>query len=262
MIRSELRRLLATRLGWAIVLAPAAIGLGLVGAMTATGPENFQPPMPGLDTAEGVRLLLGVLGLSAFVPAALGTMAVTAEYRHRTIDATFLHAPRRGRVLAGKLVVHAGAGLVYGLVLATTSAAALYGVSALRGTALGLPPGEVLGVLARIGAAMAVYLVIGVGAGALLHNQVAALAAVVGYLYVGEPLLMLMPGVGGVYPLLPGGATSALTGFTYVADAMSAEVGTASITLLTPVLGALVLLGYAVVAAVAAVLAPMRRDVV
>ncbi|GIG67228.1 ABC transporter permease [Phytomonospora endophytica] len=262
MIRSELRRLLATRLSWAIVLAPAAIGLGLVGLMALTGPENFQPPMPGLDTADGVRLLLGVLGLSAFVPAAIGTLAMTAEYRHRTIDATFLHSPRRGRVLGAKLVVHAGAGVVYGLILAVTSAVSLYGAAAVRGTELGLPPGEVLGVLAGIGAAMAVYLVIGVGVGAVLHHQIAALAVVVGYLYAGETALLMIPGVNGAYPLLPGGATSALTRFTYISDSLSEQLGTTAVSLLSPLLGAVVLLGYAALAAGAAMLAPMRRDVV
>ncbi|WP_374102653.1 hypothetical protein [Micromonospora sp. D93] len=152
-------------------------------------------------------------------------------------------------------------GLAYGVVLAGTAAVALLAVAAARGVSLGLPVTTVLALLGRIAAAMAVYLLVGAGVGALIHHQIAALCVVTGYLYVGEPVLMMIPGVNTLYPVLPGGATAALTDFTYLADAMSAELGSGAVHLLPPVTGALLLAAYALTASAIAVLVPMRRDI-
>ena len=261
LVKAEFRRLTATRMWSGLLLAAALIGGGMMGATALAGPENFDPPMPGLDTEAGLRSILGLLGYTAFLPAAAGALAVTSEYRHRTAAVTFLFAPRRWQVLVAKLATYGAAGLVYGLILAGTAAAALFTAAAVRGISLGLPAGTVLALLARIGLAMVVYLLIGVGVGALLRNQVAALCVVIGYLYIGESLLLMIPGVNALYPVLPGGATAALTDFTYVADAMSQEVGSAAVRLLPPAAGALVLTAYALAASLLAVVLPMRRDI-
>ncbi|WFF08033.1 ABC transporter permease [Micromonospora sp. WMMD1076] len=261
LLRAELRRVLATRMWGGLLLAAVALGGGLVGLMALVGPENFDPPMPGLHTEEGLRSILGILGFTAFVPAAAGALAATSEHRHGTAAVTFMFAPRRGRVLAAKLATHAIVGLGYGIVLAGSAAAALFTVAAARGVSLGLPAPTVLALLARIGVAMAVYLLVGTGVGALLRNQVAAVCVVVGYLYLAEPVLMMIPGVNALYPLLPGGATAALTDFTYVADAMSAQLGSDAVALLPPAAGALLLTGYALAAAALAVVVPMRHDI-
>lgn len=261
LVKAEIRRLLATRMWSGLLLAAALIGGGMMGAMALVGPENFDPPMPGLDTETGVRSALGFLGYTAFVPAALGALAATSEYRHGTAAVTFLFAPRRWQVLAAKLATYGVTGLAYGLILAGTAAAALFTVAATREISLGLPAGTVLALLARIGLAMVVYLLIGVGVGALLRNQVTALCVVIGYLYLGEPLLMMIPGVNTLYPVLPGGATASLTGFTYLADAMSQEVGSSAVQLLPPAAGALLLTAYALTASLIAVILPMRRDI-
>ena len=121
LLRAELRRVLATRMWGALLLASVALGGGLVGMMALVGPENFDPPMPGLHTEEGLRSILGILGFTAFVPAAAGALAATSEYRHGTAAVTFVFAPRRGRVLAAKLVTHAVVGLAYGLALAVAA---------------------------------------------------------------------------------------------------------------------------------------------
>ncbi|MGW0436654.1 ABC transporter permease [Micromonospora sp. NPDC003197] len=261
LIKAEVRRLLATRMWGGLLLTAALLGGGLIGAMALVGPENFDPPMPGLDTETGIRSILGILGYTAFVPAAAGTVAVTSEYRHRTAAVTFLFVPRRWQVLVAKLATYAVVGLAYGLILAGTAAAALITVAAARGVPLGLPVPTVLALLGRIGIAMVVYLLIGVAMGALIRNQVTALCVVVGYLYMAETLLMMIPGVNLLYPLLPGGATASLTDFTYLADAVSEQLGSTAVPLLPPAGGALLLTAYALVAAVIAVIIPLRRDV-
>lgn len=259
-VRAELRRLFSTPLWkWGPPLALLSGGV-LTAVVVLVGPENFDPPMPGVDTGPGVRLVLSLIGLTVLVPALFGALAVTSEYRHRTITYTFLFAPRRHRVLTAKLAAYAVAGTGYGLIVAASAGVALYGAAAARGVEVGVSVETVVGILASLAVMMAAYTVIGVGLGALLRDQTATLAVLVAYLYVVEHLLMLVPGVSAVYPFLPGGATAALTQSSLMGEAAVEVTGSAA-TLLPPVLGVLVLLSYALLAAAAAVLLPMRRDV-
>jgi ABC-2 type transport system permease protein len=256
---AEGRRLLSTKLRLWSLLAAAASG-GFVALLGFVGPENFDPPMPGLDTEQGVQLVLGMLGLLAFIPALLGTNAVTSEYRHQTITFTYLFAPRRWTVLAAKLGVYATAGAVYGAVTVVIAGSGLALAATAHGIDLGITTGTVIGLLLRIAVLMAVYTVLGVAFGALLRNQITALVVVGGYLYFGETLLLLIPGVNAVYPFLPGGAGSALTGFTFLTQAAN-QAGTTTTHLLSAPVGTLVLLGYVLVASILAFTAPLRRDV-
>ncbi|MET0236204.1 MAG: ABC transporter permease [Kibdelosporangium sp.] len=260
LIRAEFIRLVTTRLWvWALV---AALGTGgLIGVLALVGPENFDPPLPGLQTEEGARTLLGIAGFLVFIPALIGATAVTSEFRHRTITPTFLASPRRGRVLIAKLITYAVAGAVYGITAAVFAGAGLYAGAAVHGVELGLSFGTIVGLLARIAAAMIVYTVLGVGVGALLRSQVAAIAILGAYLYLIESLLLLIPGVRTIYPYLPGGATAALTNFTQLSKAVAEQTGSAAVQLVSAPVGVLLLAGYGIVAAVLAVAAPLRRDI-
>ncbi|GAA4231387.1 ABC-type transport system involved in multi-copper enzyme maturation permease subunit [Streptosporangium album] len=260
LISAEWTRLTTTRLWlWGLL---AALGSGVfTGLLALVGPENFTPPLPGLDTAQGTRMLLGLLGFTTFVPAVLGTAGVASEYRHRTATTTALFAPRRWTSLVAKLVTYGGGGLAYGLLAAAVAAGALFSVAALKGVTLGLPASTVLALLGRIALTMAVYTLLGMAVGALLRNQIAALVAVGAYFYMIETALMFIPGVRAIYPFLPGGATAALTGFTYLADAVADQTGASATTLLPAPIGGAVLLGYALIASAIAVAAPLRRDI-
>ena len=115
LLHGEAVRLLSTRLPlWALISAVAS-GAGLTGLLALIGPENSTPPLPGIDTAQGVGFVVGLSGLTLFLPALIGTIAITSEFRHRTIGATFLAAPRRGRLLAAKLGTFVLLGLGYGV---------------------------------------------------------------------------------------------------------------------------------------------------
>lgn len=260
-ITGEYRRLAGTRLPrWA---APAALVCGVFfpGVLALVGPENTSPPMPGLATAQGVHIALGVTGLTLFIPAVLGTLALTAEFRHRTITTTFVTVPVRWKVLASKQVVHAGAGLAYGVVLAGAAGATLLTRALLTGEPLGVPPAELAALLLGLAVAASAYTVIGAGVGAIVHHPLLAGGIVLGYFYLVEPVLMLLPGVNLLYPYLPGGATAGLLGFTYLTDALSSQGGPSGPGLLAPVAAATVLFGYAAAASLVAVLLPLRRDI-
>lgn len=259
-VRGEIIRLFSTRLVlWAMVAA-IATGAGLTGLLGLVGPENTSPPMPGLDTPEGAGIVVGISGVLLFVPALIGTIAITSEYRHDTIGTTFLTVPRRGRVLGAKLCVYSAFGLVYGLVMSLSSGLALWCVVALRGGALGASVDDLATLLARLAVAAAIYMLLGVGIGALARHQLVAVGIVLGYFYLLEYLLMIVPGLNALYPFLPGGATAALTDFTFLADTITAETSLGTPELLSPLVGAVVLVVYAVAAAGVASAAPLRRD--
>lgn len=259
-IRGELAKLFATKLPIWALLAAAACGGGLIGLLALIGPENVTPPLPAFGTAEGAGILLGLGSVLLFVPALIGTVAVTGEYRHRTIGTTFLAAPRRGRVVVAKLLVFGALGLAYGLVSSLFAGLALVAGTALRGETLGIPVASLLWVLVRLALAAAAYMILGVAIGALARNQFVAIGIVLGYFYFLEYLLMMIPGVNAIHPFLPGGATAALTDFTFLQDALASQVPVGMPALPSPVGGALVLLAYAAVAACVAVAVPIRRD--
>lgn len=261
LVTAEIRRLFSTRLWLWALIAAFVCGGGLVGLLVLIGPHNADPPMPGLDTASGVRSVLGIVTVTVVAPAVIGTVAMTSEYRHRTITLTLLFEPRRWRILTAKLIAFALGGTAYGLVVAVSAGVALYGITAVQGVSIGLGPATVAELLLRIVATMAIYTLLGVGVGALLRNQVGALAVVVGYLYFAELAILAIPGVSTVYPVLPGGATASLTDFGYLTDAMAQQTGHHGAQLLPTAAGALVLAGYALLAATLAVAFPLRRDI-
>lgn len=259
-VRSELIKLAALRLVLWTALLAAGCGVVLTGLLALIGPENATPPMPGLDTVEGVEIVLGLPSVLLFVPALIGTIAVTSEYRHRTIGATFLGEPRRGRVLGAKLAVYAIIGVMYGVISSAASGVALFAGAAARGVAIAVPTGQILTVLLQLVLASAVYMVLGVSIGALARNQLLAVGIVLGYFYLLEFVLMMIPGVNGVYHLLPGGATASLTGFSFLVDALAEQTSLGAANLATPMAGAGILLAYAGIAGLLAVLIPLRRD--
>ncbi|HEY1104653.1 MAG TPA: ABC transporter permease, partial [Agromyces sp.] len=183
LVRGELAKLLATRLPVATLLVALGCGLGFTALLALAGPGNSTPPLPGIESAEGVGLVVGMGGLLLFVPALIGTIAVTGEYRHRTIGTTFLTVPRRGRVLVAKLLVFGGLGLAYGVVAGVGTAGALVASAAVRGVTLGVPAGALAVMLGQLVAAAAVYAVLGVAIGALARHQLLAVGIVLGYFY-------------------------------------------------------------------------------
>src|SRR5699024_4331194 len=213
-------RLLSTRLPLWTLLAALACGGGVTGLLALLGPENADPPMPPLDTAEGAGALLGIGGLLLFVPALIGTAAITSEYRHGTIGTALLAVPRPRRVMGAKLAVFARLGLAYGLLASLASGLAVTLGAAVHGQTLGISLSQLVAVLAQLALAAAVHMLLGVGIGALARHRLLAIGIVLGYFYVLEHALMLIPGVNGLYPYLPGGATASLTSFSFLAETM------------------------------------------
>jgi hypothetical protein len=166
------------------------------------------------------------------------------------VTPTFLASPRRGRVVLAKLVVYAITGIGYGIAtIAVAVAIALPWLSA-KNIDISLSSNGIPGTMAGVVAGVAVYALLGVGLGALIRNQIAAVVGSLVYLFVVEGLVSSIPTVRDYYKYFPGGANSALTG--------AVQPG---VTLLAPYQGGLLLVAYGLAFAAMGTWLAIRRDV-
>ena len=251
LIRAELRKLFSTKL-WLWLLLGACVLSGGSAALligfadqAAASPESGIPPVES-DAFTQLALAAGANAVVFFL--ILGIIGMTQEYRHRTATPTFLATPKRGQVVLAKLLTYLGISLLFAVVVnAVVIAVALPWLSA-EGAPVSLSGENLEVLLSSIGAA-ALYGMVGVGVGALLRNQVAAVVGALVYLFVAEPILRSVPATAPAYKFLPGGALESIT----------ATVGT--IDLLQRWQGALLLAGYGIVLAVLGWVFAVRRDI-
>jgi ABC-type transport system involved in multi-copper enzyme maturation permease subunit len=207
-------------------------------------------PNPPLSTAVGQRNLFGIAGASSVFVLLLGIIAITGEFRHQTVTPTFLATPHRGRVVISKLVTYALAGIGYGIaVVLLAIAIALPWVSA-KDIDISLGDNGIPGTLVGVVVGIAVYAVLGVGVGALIRNQIAAIVGALVYLFIVEGFVANLPTIRDYYKYFPGGANNALVG--------AEQPG---LSLLEPWQGGLLLVAYGVVFATAGTWFAVRRDV-
>jgi ABC-type transport system involved in multi-copper enzyme maturation permease subunit len=226
--------------------------LGLLGAMVGLGLLSVLLHGFGLSAKDvagrsnQLRVLVeGGESLGAVFAGLLGAMSITGEVRHGTIRPTFLATPKRGRVVAAKAVTNMLTGLVFGLI--ATGLAAVVGTAVLsgRGVTIHLDRGDYALLFAGGAAAAALWAVIGVGVGAMVRNQVAAIVGIFVWVQIVENLLV--DSVPAVSRFTPGALAQAITG---------QRTG----TLHSPALGALLLTLYAAAAVAVGSLATTRRD--
>jgi ABC-2 type transport system permease protein len=203
-----------------------------------------------LASSEGVRVVLASATRGLVFIAVLGVLAMAGEYRHQTVTATFLVTPDRGRAVTAKLLLYTLVGLAFAAVATAVALAIALPWLALKGVHV---PGfghELLLVVAGVLASGALYGLLGVGVGALVRNQVAAVVIAVLWITLADALLVgLAPAVG---RWTPGGALAALT-------RTPATPGNAGY--LPMWAGGLLLAGYGVAFAVVGTRLVVRRDV-
>jgi ABC-type transport system involved in multi-copper enzyme maturation permease subunit len=275
-LRTELRKVATTRSWW--LLAVVMGGYMLVMAVIMAGSfvlairqaEDAGTSVdlsggladPGAAVLDATTVATSVytlaVALGYIFPAILGALAVTTEFRHRTITPTLLAEPRRSLVLGAKLLavipfalVVALAG-VLGTVVGGATTLALLG----EPTLLGDP--EIQGIIARQVLALVLWALVGVGFGSVLTNQVAAIVVLLAFTQFVEPLLRILlaqfDATESVSRLLPGAAGESIAGSSlYVSSGLA--------DLLPVWQGALVLLGYAVVLLAIGRVTTFRRDI-
>jgi hypothetical protein len=208
LVRAELTKLHTIRLFYGVAAAMAAFGVLTVVANVTSAGQQGSPPLSAHDLPAlvgapatmlvGAALLLGILGM-------------TGEFRHHTITQTFLTTPDRGRVVAAKLAAYALAGI--GLAILTLAVTTAAGLAWMKAKGLSVPIldsrlGLVLGGT-LLGAGLCGLA--GVGVGALVRNQLAALVSVLVWAVVVEGLLLDLLNAPSLGKWLPSAAAAALT---------------------------------------------------
>jgi ABC-2 type transport system permease protein len=246
LVRAELQRL--TRSMWllAAISVVASIGWAVLQVVVFMTPQTV--------TERSVNAAYSMAQQGYVFALIIGIIVVASEYRHRTITWALLVTPRRGHVITAKLL----ASTVIGLLLGVGAAAVTTPVVAILLSAYDYPvwtqdvPWVLLGSIVSV----ALWCLLGAAVGALIRNMVAAITvAFVWVFYIEWALVMLVPDVG---RWTPTGAGKAVSGWTR--DALSSGPFAAG-DLLPVWAGGLLMIGYAVAAAVAARLISVRRDV-
>jgi ABC-2 type transport system permease protein len=245
LVRAEVAKLATTR-SFRLLAAGALVLIAASVTLTAL----FTTYTGGVSPARSTLALAGLAQTFALIA---GALAVTSEFRHKTIVPAVLITPRRGRVLAAKLVTLAAAGLAFGLAASGIAAAITMPVLASRHVGSGIGGAQLAAIIAGCGATTAIGAALGVGLGAVIRNQVGAIVTLLSLLYVAEPLLGFIPHVGSavqVYGIggLAAGATGTV-GFPENAHLLAQAPATG------------VLASYALVALLAGLFLLRRRDI-
>jgi hypothetical protein len=264
--RAEYTKQFTTSMWWILALVlvvylgmtAAGLAFSLAAASTGTLTAGNTPRLP----ADMLAVVVYSVGASVgyVFPVLFGTLMVTAEYRHKTLTPTFLATPRRGTVMAAKVIIGLVIGAVYGILTVLVSVAPAAGILAGYGLDTALGAGDTWAMLGRIVLGFALWALIGLGVGALVRNQVAAIVIVLAFTQFIGPIASVVgtfvKGLDGVTQYLPGAASDALVGHSIYAIA-----GGASSPGLEWWAGGLVLAGYAAVLIVLGWLVGWRRDI-
>ena len=167
------------------------------GAFTVTGSGDVAPDVTG---GVSIDALLAGLFIALVAVLVVGAQFMTGEYRRGLIRATFAASPRRGRVLAAKVIVIGAVTFAAGL--AGSAGAVLIGIPLLRASGNPVYPVTALTevrVIAGTAALTAVFALLALGVGAIVRHGAGAVAAVIAVVIL--PYLLTA-----AIPVLPVGA--------------------------------------------------------
>jgi ABC-2 type transport system permease protein len=239
-IRSELLKIRSTRTTIGLLLGMISLILLLT---LLTGLLSHPA---GLMGKENQRELLSLASIAGVFSALAGVLLVTSEYRYGTMRPTILFNPVRSHVLTAKIVAGALAGIVFGVVGEGIGGAIGYAILEGRGITIVLSSSDVL-LLAFGGlAGVALWGAIGAALGTIIHSQVGAVITLLAFGFIVDSLLFgLVPSVGRFTP-------------TRASDAL---MGLQTQHLLSPGVGAITLIAWAIVLAFIGIGLTLQRDI-
>jgi hypothetical protein len=197
LLNAERIKLSTTRSTLWIAVAVAAIAILLAGAQGAMASEPVEPS----------RAALGVAVFGVPVLMVLASMTMTAEYRSGMIRTTFIAAPNRTMVIIAKTAVISAFSAVYAAILVVCSVVVARAAAApAAGPDMPVSSAEVQHLAWAIGLYAALAAALGVAVGALLRAGPGAVAVLLVWPLVLEPILGNLPDIGArVGPYLPFG---------------------------------------------------------
>jgi hypothetical protein len=196
-LEAERIKLSTTRsvLWTAAAVAVLSIGLAALQGSTAYG----AAPLPPEKAAMGV-VVFGVPVLMV-----LAAMTVTGEYRSGMIRTTFMATPDRTVVLVAKAIIAALFSAVYAAVMAIVAVVVAHVLTPpLAGSQLSFIDPDTWRLIGAITLYAALTAVLGVGVAALLRHSAGAVAVLLLWPLLVEPILGNLPSTGSeVGPFLP-----------------------------------------------------------
>ena len=250
LIRSEVLKVRSTQVWlWMVLPAVALTALATIGTVYGSITDHDRSGVPiryyDIFTQSGgaavALLVIGILGL-------------TTEFRHKTITPTLLATPRRWSLLIGKAISYVLFSIFYAAIcVAVNFAIAIIWLNAKNVPVQlthGVPGGVVKAFLALVLTAL-----FGLGLGALVKNQAAAMVIGIFYFAIISNLLGIIPWVRKGYPYTPGGAITAFMSNGRVQGTPS------DVHLLAPLVGGLVFLLWALVLLVGGGFTSLERDI-
>lgn len=222
-LSAEILKLFTTRVWFWLTVTVVVLmgGIALIAGLNAEDGNND----PVMDPIMGMSFALAPIAY--VVACVVGVTGLTGEFRHQTATSTFLAQPRRPIVVAAKLLVY----LFYGAILGVLAFATLVLVARpLFGdqdwdTSLSAGPYEFSRVAIGVVAAIAFFAPFGVGFGALVRNQPAAITVATIYLLGADKILLAFDWGKDLYPYTPGGAAlSMMFPLDYLNDEIDSSV--------------------------------------
>ena len=252
LIKSEFRKVFTTKLLLILTFSALAFVLLTVvlGVYLTPGPPGQEDVNGLLEPAAVTNIYASVGGASVFV-LILGIIAMSGEYRNQTISSTFLATPKRELVIFAKMITYSILAFVIALIMWIATVI----VATILLTTVEHAPVDWTRVIQILGGALlglVLYAILGVAIGALITNQVAAVVIALVWIFVVEALLTVF--VDWIGKWLPGGALNSILQATNTSgfggtDALSVPAA------------ALLLISYAVILAIAAVVMTNRKDI-
>ncbi|MFY1575208.1 ABC transporter permease [Verrucosispora sp. WMMD703] len=246
-IRAEWTKLRTVRSTWWTVLASVVLMTATAGQLAiyvANGNTNDDPSDDAGVVPVGT-VLVDSLELVQYAVLALGLLMITSEFTTGTIRTTLQCTPSRGRVLLAKAAVTAAVTFGLGLLLGGVGALVASPVLGEWGAA---PAAGTLRDVVALAAYLALIGVLALGLGAVLRSAVLTLTVLLAVLMI-VPLSLREPDI---------------TALHRIADALPGEAGRHLLAgdgqPYPPVVGLLLLAGWAAVALLAGRAALRRRD--
>jgi ABC-2 type transport system permease protein len=248
LVRSEILKIRSTQVWFWMLLTSVALTVlfTLLSVLTISG-----------DTPKDAIDYYGIFtsGAGAWVALlVLGLLALTTEFRQKTITPSLLATPNRWRFLIGKTLAYVAIAIVYGLICLIINVLLALLCLQLKGFPISFGDGVGGGIVKEF-VSFVLLAFFGIGLGALVRNQAAAMVIGIVYLFIINPLLAGIPWIRKAYPFEPGGALNAFNSRTSDAGGLS------DVPHIHPLVGGLILLVWCVGLLVAGGYLSLNRDI-
>ena len=213
LVEIELERAWRTRTTWAVAGAMVVVaGLVVYGAVHPAAAAVTTPagaPAAAAPAGQAIRSAIGGVGALRVFVMLLGILFVTSQYHHGDIVWRYLADPSRTLYVVTKAVACAVVGAFLGLVVLQLAAV----MTVVHAKSLGLTSGQAAHEVGGTLAGMALAGVLGVGVGAAVRSQTAAVVGTLVAVLLVEPLVTAVaPAVAAYLPSAAAGAAAGGSG--------------------------------------------------